>query len=302
MTAAAQPAIAKLTSEALMTRFYICLQHWLPARWLGRLVHRLSRVRVRWWKNLLIRGFSRLYGVDCAAAARPVPDGYATFNDFFSRELKAGLRPIDPDPQTLVAAADGRIAQLGEARNGQLLQAKGLTYSLAALCGSESRATRYRDGAFLTIYLAPSDYHRVHAPAAGRLRWMHHIPGERFAVNRTTATVLPGLFVRNERLVCHFEADWGPFAVVLVGALNVASIGTAWAGELACPAPGHPRLWHYPPPSGPRLARGAYLGQFNLGSTVILLLPPGVARLDAELALGQQLQVGQRVGRVASGA
>ncbi|RMF99192.1 MAG: phosphatidylserine decarboxylase [Gammaproteobacteria bacterium] len=282
-----------------MSRLFVCLQHWLPARTLGRLVHRLSRARLRWWKNLLILGFCRLYGVDRASAARPVPDGYASFNAFFTRELKPGLRPIDPDPAALVAPADGRIAQFGEARAGRLLQAKGLDYSLADLCGSDRRAERYRDGAFLTIYLAPRDYHRVHAPAAGRLRWMHHIPGERFAVNAATAARLPGLFARNERLVCHFEGDWGPFAVVLVGALNVASIGTAWTGEL--PAPDRARLWHYPPPSGPCLDRGQYLGQFNLGSTVILLLPPGAARLDPGLTLDQRVFVGRRIGSLAGG-
>ena len=281
-----------------MTELYIFLQRLLPAFALGRFVHWLSRRRAPWLKNLLIRGFVRLYAVDTAEAELSVPDGYASFNDFFTRRLKPNARPIDPEPDVLSCPADGRVHAAGRMRDGQLLQAKGMYFDTAELCGDASLAAAFTDGSFVTVYLAPHNYHRVHAPLSGTLRAMQYLPGARLAVNQTTAAAVPRLFSRNERLVCHFDADWGPFAVVLVGALNVASISTSWAGELLPLAPRRARLWSYPDASGPRLQRGDELGHFNLGSTVILLLPPAAIELDAELRAGQTVSVGERLGRL----
>lgn len=278
-----------------MTELYVALQRLLPQFLLGRIVHRLARVQSPWFKDLCIRGFARLFPVNLDEAGQPVPAGYASFNAFFTRALQPGARPQDPDPAAITCPADGRVQQAGSLHDGQLLQAKGMTYSAAELLGDADAAAAFHDGWFLTVYLAPQDYHRVHAPLAGTLRDMLYVPGARLSVNETTAAAVPGLFARNERLVCQFETADGPLAMVLVGALNVASISTAWAGEVLPCEPRRMRRWHYPGRAGVSVARGDEIGYFNLGSTVILLLPPGVTGAEDRLAPGQPLRVGQRV-------
>lgn len=278
-----------------MTELYIALQRILPQILLGRGVHWLSRVRVPWFKDLLITGFTRLYGVDTDEAEHPVPAGYASFNDFFTRRLQAGVRPQDPDLSATISPADGRVQQAGAIEGNQLIQAKGLSYSVAELLGESASEGTYQDGWFISIYLAPSNYHRVHAPLTGTLRTLYYVPGQRFAVNETTAGAVPGLFARNERLVCHFESPAGPYALVLVGALNVASISTSWAGEVLPREPREPCRWHYPGRAGVDLQRGDEVGHFNLGSTVILLLPPGAVAPAADLTPGKVLRMGQRI-------
>ncbi|HHQ14891.1 MAG TPA: phosphatidylserine decarboxylase [Chromatiales bacterium] len=281
-----------------MTSVYILFQRLLPRFLLGRLVYRLSRIRTPWFKNALIRGFVRLYAVDVSEAERPVPEGYSSFNDFFTRRLLPGTRPMDPAPDCLCSPADGTVQQAGTIRDGRLIQAKGMHYTVAALLGDERAQSDYDGGNFLTVYLAPHDYHRVHAPAAGRLRRMLYVPGDRLAVNRRTAMAVPGLFAGNERLVCEFDTpDW-TFSVVLVGALNVSSISTAWAGEVLPVEPRWPRRWLYSGQARVALDRGDYLGHFNLGSTVILLFPPGAVALAPELSPGRKLRVGERVGQL----
>lgn len=278
-----------------MTELYVALQRLLPQFLLGRVVHRLARVRTPWFKDLCIRVFTRLFPVNLAEAAHPVPSGYETFNAFFTRALQPGARPQDPDPAAITCPADGRVQQAGNLDDGRLLQAKGMTYTAAELLGDADSAAAFRDGWFLTVYLAPQDYHRVHAPRAGTLTDMLYVPGARLSVNESTAAAVPGLFARNERLVCQFASPDGPFAMVLVGALNVASISTTWAGEVLPCKPRRLRRWHYAGPAGITVGRGDEIGCFNLGSTVILLLPPGFAPADAGLAPGQPLRVGQRV-------
>lgn len=280
-----------------MTELLIALQRLLPQFLLGRLVHRLARVRAPWFKNACITGFCRLYPVRVEEAEHPVPDGYASFNDFFTRRLRSGSRPQDPDSRAITSPADGLVQQSGALVSGTMIQAKGLVYSAAELLGDAELAAPYSDGWFLSVYLAPADYHRVHAPLAGTLRDMHYLPGARLAVNRRTAAAVPRLFARNERLACHFATATGPFALVLVGALNVASITTRWAGEVLPREPRQPRRWHYPGDAGVRLERGAEIGHFNLGSTVILLLPEGLAEPEAGLSAGESLRVGQAVAR-----
>jgi len=278
-----------------MTELYIAVQRLLPQFLLGRIVHRLARVRTPWFKDLCIRGFARLFLVNLDEAAQPVPSGYPSFNAFFTRSLQPGARPQDPDPAAITCPADGRVQQAGTLHDTQLLQAKGMTYSAAELLGDAAAAATFRNGWFLTVYLAPQDYHRVHAPLAGTLRDMIYMPGARLSVNETTAAAVPGLFARNERLVCLFESPTGPFAVVLVGALNVASISTTWAGEVLPCTPRQMRRWHYPGRAGIAFARGDDMGCFNLGSTVILLMPPDTSVAAAGLAPGRPLRVGQRV-------
>ena len=278
-----------------MTEIFVTLQRLLPAVLLGRLVHWLARVRTPWFKDLCIRGFTRLYPVNLAETERPVPEGYPSFNAFFTRALKPGARVQDPDPRAVSCPADGCVQQSGILEDGRLLQAKGMNYRADDLLGDSAAAAEFRNGWFLTVYLAPHDYHRVHAPLAGTLRHMVYVPGERLSVNETTAAAVPGLFARNERLVCFYESAVGPFAMVLVGALNVASISTTWAGEVLPREPRLLRRWHYPGAAGVGVERGEEMGRFNLGSTVILLLPANKVAPAAGLAPGQVLRMGQRV-------
>lgn len=288
----------------ILDSLFIALQRALPARLLGRCVHALTRSRNRVLKNLLIGSFVRVYGVNTAEASHRVPDGYASFNDFFTRALHPGARPVDPAPTSLVSPADGSIQQIGLLRGDEILQVKGVGYSAVELFGDDAEAAApYRDGAFVTIYLAPWNYHRVHMPVTGRVVRMTHVPGELWSVNATTVARIPRLFARNERLICHCEAEFGPLAVVLVGALNVGSMSTAWAGEVLPRAQRSVTHWHYAAADpGTHLERGATLGQFNMGSTVVVLLPRGAAVWRPELAAGVPVRVGMALGHLTMGA
>lgn len=283
---------------SLGDRLFVGLQRLLPARWLGRLVYRVSRSRVPWLRDALVRGFIRLYDIDLEELEDPRPAAYEHLNAFFTRALRPGARPLDPDPDVLLCPADGTLEEIGVLDADRLIQAKRFRYPVAGLLAERPETvSQFTGGGFATVYLAPHNYHRVHMPAAGRIVSMTHVPGRRWAVNRRTARTIPGLFAANERLVCHCEGAAGAFVVVLVGALNVSSISTAWAGEL--PTPESPRRWHYAPDDpSVRLARGDLLGQFNLGSTVILLTPPGTVRWGAALQPGQMVRVGQRLGEL----
>ncbi len=285
-------------------RPFVALQRLLPARLLGAAVHRLAGVRAPWFKDWQIRTFARVYGIDTAEAERPVPSGYPTLNAFFTRALRPGARPVDPDPAAVTAPADGRIEQLGAITGGDLVQAKGHRYSLAALLACDATtAAAYEGGAFITVYLAPSDYHRVHMPLGGTIDRVVHVPGRRLAVNPRTVAAVPGLFAANERVVCTATHAGAPFAVVLVGALNVASISLAFAGEIT----GHRSRPTVILPSAARpgpvpLATGALLGQFNLGSTVVVALGRDLATAwRADLAPGATVRVGTRLGTLGAG-
>ncbi len=280
----------------MLAGLYIALQRIVPARLLGRLVHAVTRSRNRLLKNLLINAFVRIYPVDTGEAGAAVPQGYDSFNAFFTRSLRAGARPRDPDPAALLSPADGTIQQIGTLRGHKILQVKGIDYDVTRLLGDGSDANRYCDGSFATVYLAPWNYHRVHMPASGRLCGMRHIAGQLWSVNATTAGRVPGLFVRNERLVCHFESDWGPFAVVLVGALNVGSISTAWAGDVLPRRGPAVTEWDYSGNRRLRLSRGELLGQFNMGSTVIVLLPAGCVTWNADLVAGHPVRACAGIG------
>ena len=269
------------------------LQRLLPQRLLSRCVYRLARARVAWIRKPLIQWFSRHYRIDMNEADPPRAEDYASFNEFFTRGLKPGVRPIDGSSDSIVAPSDGMLTEFGSLDHESLLQAKGMKYSLTALLGEDSpEVTTFIDGSYATIYLAPRDYHRVHTPVAGRLLRARYIPGDRYCVNGATARAIPNLFCRNERVICWLEAGFGRVAVVLVGALNVSSISITGRGEI---------------PSGPahtwqarehvRLSKGAELGRFNLGSTVVALFPRGAIRWDEHLTRGAHLLMGARIGR-----
>jgi phosphatidylserine decarboxylase len=272
------------------------VQHLLPQRMLCAFIYFVSRCRVRWFKNLLISWFARQYRVDLDEARQSEPADYASFNAFFTRALRDGARRIDSRAGAIVSPADGRLTQIGTINNDRLIQAKGFEYSLAELLGESARDVETFDaGITATIYLAPHDYHRVHTPAAGRLVAMRYIAGRRFSVNATTAQWISRLYCRNERLVCWFEADFGRYAVVLVGALNVSSISTTMTGEIRSG-----RDFYLPELSSGELARGEEFARFNLGSTVVLAMPRGTAEFISDAQPGRSVRVGECIATTAA--
>lgn len=279
--------------------FKVLLQYALPHRFLSRLVYWGTRWTFVPWKNWLISTIVRNYHVDMAEAAQPDPQAYQHFNAFFTRKLRPGARQVDADPTALLSPADGRISQAGSIVDGRIFQAKGQDYSAAELLGDEASATPYRNGRFVTVYLSPRDYHRVHMPLDGTLRETVHVPGRIFSVAPFAVEAIPRLFARNERLVCHFDGQHGPFAVVMVGAILVSSVATVWDGLVIPPYASAIRRKSF---AGQNvvLRRFAEMARFNMGSTVILLLSEGMAELDA-LVPQQAVKVGQRLGVSVSG-
>jgi phosphatidylserine decarboxylase len=276
-------------------RAFVALQYLLPHHLLSDMVRGVTRIRTPWIKNALIRAFIDRFHPDMSEAAAPDARGFATFNEFFTRALREGARVPDPDPQTLVSPVDGSVSQLGPLDGSWLVQAKGLAYSLESLLeGAPDWAERFSGGAFATLYLAPSNYHRIHMPLPGELRAAWYVPGQLFSVNTASAALVPGLFARNERVVCVFENQGLGFALVLVGALFVGSMATVWHGEVT-PQAARRRL-ELPLSGGAaplQLGKGAEMGRFNMGSTVIVLLPPGRSRWVAGLGAGSTVRVGQ---------
>jgi phosphatidylserine decarboxylase len=237
----------------------------------------------------------RHFGVNMNEAEEPDHERYANFNEFFTRPLKEGVRPIaDAD---IVCPADGAISQLGDIREGLCFQAKGKYFSTEELlAGDEARAAQFAGGRFATVYLSPRDYHRVHMPVSGRLSATSYIPGKLFSVNGTTADNVDRLFARNERLVCYFETERGPMAMVLVGAMIVAGIETVWSGQVA-PPPKHPLVTDYREPPAPvELDKGQEMGRFKLGSTVILLFPKDSMAWDEGYGADSPTRLGESLG------
>jgi phosphatidylserine decarboxylase len=267
-------------------------QHLIPKNLLSALVYRATRSRRRWLAGPLTRWFARTYRVDLAEAAIGDLDGFDTFNAFFTRALKSGARPIAGGPGIVVSPADGVLTEHGAIAGDRLFQAKGLSYSLGELLGESGAAVApLTGGSYFTIYLAPHNYHRVHAPLAARLTRTHYLPGRRFSVSRATAAAIPRLFCRNERVVCWFETEQGPMAVVLVGALNVSSMSTVTRGEIAS---GGPQNW---PESPPRVvAQGSEIGRFNMGSTVVVLLGGRSFRFAPATGDGAAVRMGEALG------
>jgi phosphatidylserine decarboxylase len=271
-------------------------QHLIPKNLSSAVVYRATRSRRPWLRKPLVRWFASAYGVDLAEAANADLDSYATFNEFFTRELKHGARPIEGGAGTLVAPADGVLTEHGAVDGGRLYQAKGSAYTLTELLGETGAPVEALEGGrYFTIYLAPHDYHRVHAPLDAELKRTRYIPGARFSVSRATAAVIPRLFCRNERVACWFATEHGPMAVVLVGALNVSSISTFAQGEIAS---GRPQHWAQQPPR--RVARGEEIGRFNMGSTVVVLLGSAAFEFASDVADGLAVRMGRALGAFAS--
>ncbi len=279
-------------------RLSVLVQYLLPHRALSRLVYWATRRTWRPWKNFLIGRVVKAYAVDMSQAEQTDAFAFASFNAFFTRALKSGARPLPADANAIACPADGRVSQFGLIRDDRIFQAKGQDFSAAELLGDETAASPFANGNFITVYLSPRDYHRVHMPLAGSLRETRHRPGRLFSVAPFAVEAVPRLFARNERLVCHFEGESGPFAVIMVGAMLVSGVETVWSGVEIPPYSNSivRRDWRG---KGIRLDRGAELGRFNMGSTVIVLLPAGTAALDKGLSAQLPVLMGQSIGRIA---
>jgi phosphatidylserine decarboxylase len=268
----------------------------LPHHAISRLTYKLTRIETPWFKNLLIRWFAERYQVDWSEAKSQHPEDYSHFNDFFTRALRDGARPVEGDATTVVCPADGHISQIGAIDQDQVLQAKGHAFTVTELLGGDSeRARAFHNGSFVTVYLSPRDYHRVHMPLAGKLRETIYVPGRLFSVAPHTTRTIPRLFARNERLVSLFDTDVGAMAMVLVGAINVAAIETVWAGQVTPPQREGVEVDHFEH-LNIALERGAEMGRFNMGSTVILLFGQGKVGWLSTLAAEQPVKMGQQIG------
>lgn len=272
--------------------FSVLVQYCCPQRKLTRFVGWLAECRWKWFKNWAIRRLIRKYHVNVSEALSDNLNDYPTFNSFFTRQLKPELRPLAPGTHTLSSPADGCVSQVGRIRADLILQAKQFDYTTVSLLGgAETLAQSFEDGSFLTIYLAPKDYHRVHIPITGKLMETTYIPGKLFSVNPMTVEAVPNLFARNERLVCIFDTAIGPVAVILIGAMLVGNIQTVWPMN-------HPRheITRECYADGPVLERGDELGLFKMGSTVIVLLPKDKASFAATLRENAVVRVGEEIG------
>ena len=270
------------------------LTYVLPHRLLSSLARRLAYSTNPSIKQWLIDTVTRKFGVDLSEAAEPDPRAYPSFNAFFTRALKPGARIADPDPSALLMPADGHISQCGDIVDGRIFQAKGQSYTAAELLGDAEAARPFADGLFATVYLSPRDYHRVHMPWTGTLRETVHVPGRLFSVGTAAVADVPRLFARNERLVCHFDTEFGPMASVMVGALLVSGVETVWSGvEIPAYADRISRKDYRG--KGIVLERFAEMARFNYGSTVIVLLPKGAAMLDPSLKAEMPVRLGQRL-------
>jgi phosphatidylserine decarboxylase len=280
---------------ALAGRLFVALQHVLPQHAMSRLILALTRVRSPWLKRALIGGFLKLYTVDMQDALESDPHAYGSFNEFFTRALKADARPQAAEAGAIASPVDGTVSEIGAIEGDSLLQAKGRRYTLGELLAEQPWAARFAGGSFVTIYLAPFNYHRIHMPLSGDLKDTVYVPGRLFSVNGTTARQVPRLFARNERVLTRFAGSYGEFALVLVGALHVGSMATVWAGDIT---PAVRRRVTVLPPQPVTLAKGAELGRFNMGSTIILLLEAGRAEWRSDLKAGATVRLGQTLGRL----
>lgn len=279
-------------------RLFVWMQYLLPQHGLSRLVLWATRVRTPWFKNAITRTFLRLFAVDMTEAVEVDPERYGSFNEFFTRSLRTEARPIDSDPRAIVSPVDGAVSECGLIDQDRLLQAKGRHYSLGDLLARQAWAERFEGGSFATIYLAPFNYHRIHMAVRGSLRDTVYVPGRLFSVNTVTAQRVPRLFARNERVLTLFDSDVGRFALVMVGALNVGSMATVWAGDITPAA--RREVTRIPGPSL-TLDKGEEMGRFNMGSTVILLFESNRVRWHPLLRAGSIVQLGQAIGSAQPG-
>ena len=276
-------------------RLAVLPQYLMPKQALTTLAGKFASAQLGGLTTSVIRRFVDRYNVNMAEAANPDITSYASFNDFFTRALKPGARPLAA--ADLICPVDGAISQFGPIAKDQIFQAKGHTYSTTALVGGDAEAAaRFDNGHFATLYLSPRDYHRIHMPCAGELTRMVHVPGDLFSVNPTTARGVPGLFARNERVVCFFESAQGPFVLVLVGATIVGSMATVWHGQVNPPRTGTLRQWDYAK-GQVSLQQGEEMGRFLLGSTVVMLFPQGPLQFNPQWAPMRAIQLGEAMAQ-----
>ncbi len=279
----------------LSDRLFVLTQYLLPKRVLTQMAGAFARSQLGPVTHAAIRNFIRRYGVDMSEALDPRIESYASFNDFFTRELRPGVRPLAA--ADYVCPVDGAISQFGAIEKGQIFQAKGHHYSATTLlAGNAALAAEFEHGQFSTVYLSPRDYHRIHMPCAGRLRSMVYVPGDLFSVNPATAQGVPGLFARNERVICLFDTARGPFVLVLVGATIVGSMATVWHGVVNPPRLGEVRSWDYSDQEVV-LKQGQEMGRFLLGSTVVMLWPHDTMKFNTDWSAGGAVRMGEPMGK-----
>ncbi len=291
------------THPALGARLFAALQYGLPKHLLSRVIYSVMRSQRRPLRNALLNVFLRGYRVNMSEAVQPDPFAYASFNDFFTRALRAEARPVVAEPDVLASPVDGTVSQCGDIAADLLLQAKGHHYSLDdLLAGDQAASARYRGGSFACIYLAPYNYHRIHMPCSGRLRNTVYVPGDLFSVNSKTVSAVPRVFARNERVICEFDTPAGPMALIAVGALFVGSMEMVHCGEINPPPRARTSAVAIATGAGTSFAKGAELGRFNMGSTVILLFGPGRVGWSREVRAQATLRMGQAIGEILQAA
>lgn len=277
-------------------RLAVLPQYLLPKQALTVLAGKLASAEAGSLTTSVIRWFVGRYNVNMAEAANPDIASYKSFNEFFTRPLKNGARPLAETD--FLCPVDGAISQFGAIERDQIFQAKRHSYSTTALVGGDRElAAQFENGSFATLYLSPRDYHRIHMPCAGKLTRMIYVPGALFSVNPTTARGVPGLFARNERVVCVFESEFGPFVLTLVGATIVGSMATVWHGQVNPPRPGVVREWRYDATSAVNLEKGAEMGRFLLGSTVVMLFPKDSLAFNPDWSPARPIRMGEAMGR-----
>jgi phosphatidylserine decarboxylase len=272
-------------------------QYFIPQHFITSLVYRVTRCETPWFKNILIKLFISIFDVDMSLANNPDPESYSSFNTFFTRELSPEARPISLDEYTILCPVDGSVSQVGGIENDTIFQAKGKSYTLKDLLVEDDLVSMFSGGTFATLYLSPKDYHRIHMPISGKLKRMIYVPGKLFAVNSHTVRVVDSVFARNERVINIFNTDIGPMAIVMVGALNVGSMETVWAGQIT---PAKDRIINDKQYSdgAVQVEQGQEMGRFNMGSTVILLFPEDAIQWSAEMKADKLIVMGEGIGRV----
>jgi len=277
-------------------RLFILFQYCVPQHTLSRIAGWFASTKIGFIKSVFIRWFAKKYWVSLDEAARQSLSDYESFNDFFTRELRPGARQIDLSPNNIISPADGAISQAGKINVSRIFQAKGRVYSLEELLARKDLVDTYKNGHFATIYLSPKDYHRVHMPISGKLTSTSYVPGDLFSVNPTTVENVPELFARNERLVCHFDTELGSMCVILVGAMIVAGIETTWSGHVAPAKTRH--IVHTSSEDEVYLEKGAELGRFKLGSTVILLFQENKIDWNSNLKADAPVKMGRTIASI----
>ena len=275
-------------------------QYILPQHFLSRIMLFITRVQFVPFKNFFIKTFIQMFNVDMSLAQKNRPEDFIHFNDFFTRSLRPEARPLDIGSNNILSPVDGAVSQIGKIDTESVFQAKGYSYSLTRLLGNhQSLASRFINGEFATIYLSPRDYHRIHMPVTGKLISMTHVPGKLFSVNTRTTRMVPELFARNERVICVFETEHGPMALVMVGAIFVGSMETVWSGTVT-PSDNRSKIitWDYDKNSSEQtivLQQGQEMGRFNMGSTVILLFPEHSLKWQDNFREGTCTRMGERL-------